>query len=144
VRKCGFVLVLYILACIGRDLYDHFSSRNDAFRAYQEEATRLVKSRRHDPTFESVEGYIADVLYRLESLEHEAEDKIRLVAIQAVHFQRSGVINSWVGRKVAKTRQRVLMTRDRGTWRISELEEDLTEVSNLGDAFAEELRTPQP
>jgi hypothetical protein len=79
------------------------------------------------------------VTYVLQSVEPRDENAIRLVAVQAVHFKRSFGPVSLGDRKIAKTQHRVLMIREGGSWQISELEEGVTEISSLRDAFRTEI-----
>ena len=53
--------------------------------------------------------------------------------LEAVHFQKSSEMRAFGNRRVAQTRQYVLMIRIDGEWLLSQLEEDATEVVELSD-----------
>ncbi len=134
-KRLSWILVLFVLASAGSEIFHYTNSLAEAFGAYQDQATTIAKARRHDPPFKPLGGYIIDVTYILVSVEQEGRNAVRLVAIQSVHFQRGLPTLNWGARKIARTRQRALMTKSHGRWQISELEEDTTEFATLADSF---------
>lgn len=132
-RKLPLVLLLYVLACIGREVFDYFETRLQAYRAYQSQASVLAKERRHQAPFDSIDGYIVDILYRLDSIERSTEHEVRIVAVQSVHFQRGLSVGNWGGRRIARTEHRAVMRRHGRDWQICVLHEGSTEVADLGN-----------
>lgn len=132
-RKLFFLLMLFGAATAVVEVVEFFSPMAEAFRAYREVASAQAQSSRNDARFREIEGYIAEVTYALESGEKEGDDGVRLVVLEAIHFQK-GMGGAVMGeRTVAKTRQRVLMRQTRNGWEISELEEDATEITRAKD-----------
>lgn len=137
-KKLSIALLFFVLACVGHEVFDYFSSLSEAIGAYQDQATMIATARRHEYPFKSIDGYIVDVNYVLVSADLEGKDKVRLVAEQSVHFQKGLQVWNVGGRKIAKTRHKALMTRANGHWRISELTETTTEVTRLEDSLSTE------
>ena len=133
-NRISLILMLFVLACVGRELFDDISARKAAYLAYEEQATNLARSHRNDLPFADVEGYIIDVMYDLESITRKAEHELEIVAVQAVHFQRGLPFLNWGSRQIVKTRQRVLMRRSEERWLISELEENASDPAYLGES----------
>jgi hypothetical protein len=129
------VLVLFILACIGREAYNHYAVPYRAYLVYQERATAMAKERRNEPPFASIRGFMTDVFYNLESLDREAENKVRIVAVQSVHFERNTLVQSLGDREVARTRQHVVMMQLGDGWEISQFQEDATELSTVKEEY---------
>ena len=137
-NKLSFVLMLFALVCFGREAFDDISTRQAAYLAYEDQATKLAKSHRGDLPFADVEGYIIDVMYDLESITRKTRHEIEIVAVQAVHFQRGLPFGNWGSRQIVKTRHRVLMRRADGRWLISEMEENVSEPTYLGESVGTE------
>jgi hypothetical protein len=126
------LLALFVLATAIQSGWDHFGPMAQAFRAYREQAEPEVRSRRNDPRFRDVEGHIINVSYELESAERTDDGAVRLVVLEAVHFQKVSESGPFGNRRVAKTRKRVLMVRSNSEWTSSRVEEESTEVTELG------------
>lgn len=133
-KKLSFALALFILACIGREAYEHFAVPYRAYLVYQESATTMAKERRSEPPFVSISGNMTDVFYNLETLDREAENKVRIVAVQSVHFERT-LAQSLGSVEVARTRQHIVMMQMGDGWEISQFEEDATELTTVKDEF---------
>ncbi len=133
-NKLSFLIVLFILACIGNEVYVYLNSRSDAFQNYKDYATEMAYENRRWPPFSSIEGSIVNVVYTLVSLEHEENDVIRLVAYQSVHFRKDFSLLKVGDMDIAKTRHDVLMTQEDGSWQVVELLPGLTEVKSLRDS----------
>ncbi len=134
-KKLSFVLALFILACIGREAYEHLAVPYRAYRVYQERATAMARERRSEPPLASISGIMTDVFYSLETLDREAENKVRIVAVQSVHFERGTLVQTLGSREVARTRQHVVMMQIGDDWEISQFEEDATELSTVKDEY---------
>jgi hypothetical protein len=138
-KKLSLALALFILACVGREAYEHLAFPYSAYRVYQERATAIAKERRSEPPFAAVSGIMTDVFYRLESLDRESDNKVRIVAVQSVHFERT-LAQNLGSKEVARTRQHVIMMQMEDGWEISQFEEDATELSTVKEAFEAEAR----
>lgn len=126
-------LALFVVATAIKQAFDTLAPPAQAFRAYREEAeSRVRRERSREARFRDMDGRVVDVSYRLESAERNEDGSVRLVVVEAVHFQRASESGGLGSRRIAQTRQRVLMTRLDGGWRVSRLEEDETEVTELG------------
>ena len=134
-KKLSFVLALFILACIGREAYEHLAVPYRAYRVYQERATAMARERRSEPPLAAISGIMTDVFYSLETLDREAENKVRIVAVQSVHFERGTLVQTLGSREVARTRQHVVMMQIGDDWEISQFEEDATELSTVKDEY---------
>lgn len=134
-KKLFGILWLLLFLIVGTGIYDYVSSQTKAFEAYQEQARTIVVKRRHKPPFEKIEGRIANINYILISIEHEDRGRLRLTTEQTVIFQKGNRLANWEGRKFAKTRHDVLMTRTDGLWEISKIQEGTTTISNSETVF---------
>lgn len=132
------LLFLFVLATAIKEGWDHFGPMAQAFRAYREEAEPLARSLRNDPRFRDVEGHIIHVSYQLESAERTDGGAVRIVVVESVHFQRVSESGPFGNRRVAKTRQRVLMSRKGSDWAVSRIEEDATEITELATIDVED------
>jgi hypothetical protein len=135
VKKLSLLLWLMVFMSIGRGVADFVDARFGALRAYQDQATAIAKALRHKPPFEEIPGHIVNVSYRLLSIECEDPYELRIAAVQSVHFQKGSQLGNLVGRKIAQTRQDVLMIKNGDQWEISELEQGVTEVTDFRGAF---------
>ncbi len=138
-KKLSFALALFILACIAREAYIHLAVPYNAYRVYQERATAMAKERRSEPPLASISGIMTDVFYSLETLDRETENKVRIVAVQSVHFERA-LAQNLGSVEVARTRQHVIMMQMGDDWEISQFEEDATELTTVKEAFEAEAR----
>ena len=120
-----------VFMSIGRGIADFMDARFGAIRAYQDQASAIARSRRHEAPFNAIPGRVVNVTYRLLSIEVEHPDELRLVAVQSVHFQKGSQLGNLVGRKIAQTRHDVLMAKDGDQWVISELNQGITEVTDF-------------
>lgn len=134
-KTISFALALFILASIGREAYEHYAVPYRAYLVYQERATALARERRTEPPFGSIGGVMSDVFYNLESLERESENKVRIVAVQSVHFRKNTLMENLGSREVARTRHHVVMIQRGDSWETSLFEVDATEVTTVKDAF---------
>ena len=130
-KKLFFVLVLLTLA---NELFQFLGPRQAAFRAYESQAGPQQLESIHD----LIDGRLLDIRYHLISVESVSEDELRLVVNRAVQFDDSGHLIAIGGRKIAKTRQHVLMRRVNDEWKISVVEEDATEVTELSEEILEQ------
>ena len=137
-KKLLWLFVIFAAATAVREAVDYFGPMAAAFRAYREEAHKQALERGKKKSFRHIEGNIVKVSHKLESSERPDEDTVRLVVLEAVHFQKSSERGSFGNRRVAQTRQYVLMVRIDGEWLVSHLEEDATMVVNLSE-IAESL-----
>jgi hypothetical protein len=137
-KRLSLILILFVVASAGSEILHYSRSLTEAFQAYQDQATTMAIEQRYNPRFEPLEGYILDVTYILQSIDYEGRNAVRLVAIQAVHFQKGLPTLNWWARKIAKTKHHALMTKAHGYWQISELQEDATEVTDLLDSIGTE------
>jgi len=138
VKKISLLLMLFVLACVGRELFDYISARQAAYLAYEDQATKLARSHRRDLPFADIGGYIIDVMYDLESITRKTEHEFEIVAVQAVHFQRGLPFLNWGARQIVKTRQKALMRRSEGQWLVSELEENTSAPAYLSESVIPE------
>jgi hypothetical protein len=128
-KKLWWLLALFALATGVKEAFDHFGPMAQAFRAYRAEAEDRVAA--NDLRFASIEGDLIDVRYRLESADRDPDGTVRLVVMQALHFQKFSESGPFGNRRVAQTRQRVAMRSIDGRWVISDLREEATEVTEL-------------
>jgi hypothetical protein len=135
-KKLLWLLAMFVVATAIRESYEFFGPLAQAYRAYREEARAQLLTRRDDARFGSIEGSVVEVTYSLESAEHQPDGSVRIVVLEAVQF-RSASDPGPLNRRVAKTRQRVVMRRFEGRWVVSELMEDETEVTEIGSALVE-------
>ncbi len=132
-KKLLWLFIIFAAATAVREAVEYFGPMAAAFRAYRDEAHAQALERGKKKSFRDIEGNIVRVSHKLESSERSAEDKVRLVVLEAVHFQKSSERRAFGNRRVAQTRQYVLMTRIDGEWLISQLEEDATEIVELSE-----------
>lgn len=138
-RKLLLLFVLFVAATAVREAIDYLGPMAKAYRTYRDEAHTQTLAHGKKRSFRDIEGNIVDVSYQLESAERTAEDRVRLVVLEAVQFQRSSERRAFGNRRVAQTRQYVLMTRVDGEWLISQLEQDATEVVDLAEVVEREI-----
>ena len=131
-KKLLWLFVFFAAATAVREGIDYFGPIAAAFRAYRDEAHAQALAR-GKKSFRDIAGNIVKVSHMLESSERSAEDEVKLVVLEAVHFQKSSEMRAFGNRRVAQTRQYVLMIRIDGEWLLSQLEEDATEVVELSD-----------
>jgi hypothetical protein len=134
VNKLSFALMVFALICFGREAFDDIKSRQGAYQAYKDQTTELARSNQDDYSYADVEGYIVDIMYELESLTRLSTNKVEIVAVQALHFQKGLPVGNWGSRQVLKIRQRVLMISADGHWLISEIDETSSEPTYLGES----------
>jgi hypothetical protein len=138
VKKLWWVVALFAIATAVREGIDYFGPMARAYRAYREEAEPQVRAHRGDMRFQGIEGQIVDIGYRLESAERQEDGSVRLVVVEAVHFQNFSESGPFGNRRIAQTRQHVEMRQVEGRWVMSDLREETTEVKDLssvaGDA----------
>jgi hypothetical protein len=132
-KKIWWLLLLFIIATGVREALDHFGPMAQAFRAYREQAEADVRATKNDARFQGIEGNIISVSHRLESAERNEDGGVRLVVVEAVQFQRFTESGPFGNRRVAQTRQHVVMTRREDRWVLSDFREDSTEVTELSD-----------
>jgi hypothetical protein len=133
-KKLYLILWLLIFMSFGRGVADFLDAQFGAVRAYKEQAAEAARARRHQPPYAAIDGRIVNVSYRLLSIEYVDEDRLRLIALQSVHFQKGSLIGNLAGRKIAQTPHNVLMFRNEDRWEISVLEEGVTEVVDFPGA----------
>jgi hypothetical protein len=131
VKWLVWLLAFFVLATAIKEGSEYFGPMAQAFRAYRVEAEHSARSSRNDPRFRDIEGHIIHVGYQLESAERIDDGGVRLVVVEAVHFQRVSESGPFGNRRIAKTRQHVVMTRTGSDWTASRVEEEPTEVNEL-------------
>jgi len=89
VKKLLWLFVIFAAATAVREAVDYFGPMAAAFRAYREEAHKQALERGKKKSFRHIEGNIVKVSHKLESSERPDEDTVRLVVLEAVHFQKS-------------------------------------------------------
>ena len=136
-KKLWWLLALFALATAVREGIDYFGPMARAYRAYVEEASALVRSRRAEQRFQRIEGAITDVSYKLESAERREDGSVLLVVLEAVHFQKFSESGPFGNRRVAQTRQHVTMSDVDGEWAVADLREEQTEVKDLAAVAAD-------
>lgn len=132
-KKLWWLLAIFIAATAVKDGLDYFGPIAEAYRAYREVAIAEAGSKRDDPRFSGIEGNLVDIDYRLESGEKEGDGRVRLVVVESLRFQKLSESGPFGNRRVAQTRQNVLMTLVKGEWIVSELVEQAPEVRSLDD-----------
>jgi len=137
-KKLCFLILLFISASVGREIYGYFSSLSGAFEGYKDHAAKMARSGAHEQTLEPVEGHLVDVSYILESVKREGRNNVRLAAIQSLHYETGFGVGNWGDRRIAKTRHDVIMVRKDGRWQISELQRGVTEITRLADSLGTE------
>lgn len=129
-KKLVVLLGLLVVATAVKEVFDFFEPMTQAYRSYREEAEANLLGRGKTGRFRAIEGNIIGVNYRLESAELATETEVRLVVVESVRFQKASEMLG--NRRVAHTRQRVLMRFTGGRWTLSELVEEPLEVTELG------------
>lgn len=135
-KKLLWLLVIVVIATAIKDVVGYFGPMAAAFRSYRDEAATLEIGRAKAKTLRDIEGHIVDVSYHLESAEPAGDGEVRLRVVEAIQFQRGSEMQAFGNRRVAQTRQLVLMRRVDGQWAISRIEEDATEVVDLSRVAA--------
>ncbi len=125
----GFVVVVTAL----KDVVGYFGPMAEAYRSYRDEAEALALDRGKTQSFRNIEGHIIDVSYHLETAEKLRDDEVRLTVREAIQFQKGSELQSFGNRRVAITRQYVLMRRVDGRWVVSHIEEDATTINELNE-----------
>ncbi len=113
------------------DVVGYFGPMAEAYRSYRDEAKALAIDRGKTQSFRDIEGHIVDVSYHLETAEPVGDDEVRLTVREAIRFQKVSEMKPFGNRRVALTRQYVLMRRVDGRWVVSHIEEDATEITEL-------------
>lgn len=130
-KKLAWLLAIFVVATAIHEAYQYFAPVAEAYRSYREEARAQVLTRKDDSHFRGIEGNVLDVSYSLESAERQSDGTVRIVVIEAIQFQKATDLGLG-NRRIAKTRQQVIMRRFEGRWVVSDLMEDQTEVTELG------------
>ena len=119
----AFVVVVTAL----RDVVGYFGPMASAYRTYRDEAEALARDRGKTKSFRDIEGNIVD------GAEPVGEGQVLLTVVEAIQFQKVSEMKPFGNRRVAQTRQRVLMRRVDGGWVVSEIEEEATEITELAE-----------
>ncbi len=130
-KKLLLFLAFVIVVTALRDVVGYFGPMAEAYRSYRDEAKALVIDRGKTQSFRDIEGHIVDVSYHLETAEPLGDDEVRLTVREAIQFQKVSEMKPFGNRRVALTRQYVLMRRVDGRWVVSHIEEDATEITEL-------------
>jgi hypothetical protein len=137
VKKLWWVVALFALATAVREGIGYFGPMARAYRTYVDESMARGRSRKGEARFKGIEGDIIDVGYSLESAERRDDGTVLLIVLEAVHFQKFSEQGPFGNRRVARTRQHVVMSQVEGRWVISDLREEATEVKDLSSVAAE-------
>lgn len=132
-KKLLWLLAFVVVATALKDVVGYFGPMAAAFRAYRDEAEALARDRGKTGEFRDIDGHIVDVSYHLEAAEPAGDGEVRLTVMEAVQFQRMSEMKPFGNRRVAKTRQYVLMRQDGRGWVVSGIEADATEVVELAE-----------
>ncbi len=130
-KKLLLFLAFVIVVTALRDVVGYFGPMAEAYRSYRVEAKALAIDRGKTRSFRDIEGHIVDVSYHLETAEHAGDDEVRLTVREAIQFRKVSEMKPFGNRRVALTRQYVLMRRVDGRWVVSHIEEDATEITEL-------------
>ena len=130
-KKLLLFLAFVIVVTALRDVVGYFGPMAEAYRSYRDEAKALAIDRGKTQSFRDIEGHIVDVSYHLETAEPVGDDEVRLTVREAIQFQKVSEMKPFGNRRVALTRQYVLMRRVDGRWVVSHIEEDATEITEL-------------
>ncbi len=130
-KKLLWLLAFVVMATAVKDIVGYFGPMAAAFRAYRDEAETLELARAKAKSFGDIEGYIVDASYHLDTAEPAGDNEVRLTVVEAIQFQRMSEMKPFGNRRVAQTRQYVLMRHVDGRWVLSHIEEDATEVVEL-------------
>lgn len=132
-KKLLLLLAFVVAITALRDVVGYFGPMAEAFRSYRDEATALALERGKTKSFRNIDGHIVDVAYHLETAEPVGEGEVRLTVREAIQFQRVSEMKPFGNRRVAVTRQYVLMRRAGDQWLVSHIEEDATEITELNE-----------
>ncbi len=130
-KKLLLFLAFVVVVTALRDVVGYFGPMAEAYRSYRDEATALALDRGKTRSFRDIEGHIVDVSYHLETAEPIGDDEVRLTVREAIQFQKVSEMKPFGNRRVAVTRQYVLMRRVDRRWVMSPIEEDATELTEL-------------
>ena len=130
-KKLLLFLAFVVVVTALRDVVGYFGPMAEAYRSYRDEATALALDRGKTRSFRDIEGHIVDVSYHLETAEPIGDDEVRLAVREAIQFQKVSEMKPFGNRRVAVTRQYVLMRRVDRRWVMSHIEEDATEITEL-------------
>ncbi len=130
-KKLLLFLAFVVVVTALRDVVGYFGPMAEAYRSYRDEATALALDRGKTRSFRDIEGHIVDVSYHLETAEPIGDDEVRLTVREAIQFQKVSEMKPFGNRRVAVTRQYVLMRRVDRRWVVSHIEEDATEITEL-------------
>ena len=130
-KKLLLFLAFVVVVTALRDVVGYFGPMAEAYRSYRDEATALALDRGKTRSFRDIEGHIVDVSYHLETAEPIGDDEVRLTVREAIQFQKVSEMKPFGNRRVAVTRQYVLMRRVDRRWVMSHIEEDATELTEL-------------
>ena len=130
-KKLLLFLAFVVVVTALRDVVGYFGPMAEAYRSYRDEATALALDRGKTRSFRDIEGHIVDVSYHLETAEPIGDDEVRLTVREAIQFQKVSEMKPFGNRRVAVTRQYVLMRRVDRRWVMSHIEEDATEITEL-------------
>ena len=130
-KKLLLFLAFVVVVTALRDVIGYFGPMAEAYRSYRDEATALALDRGKTRSFRDIEGHIVDVSYHLETAEPIGDDEVRLTVREAIQFQKVSEMKPFGNRRVAVTRQYVLMRRVDRRWVVSHIEEDATEITEL-------------
>jgi hypothetical protein len=137
-KKLFLFLAFVIVVTALRDVVGYFGPMAEAYRSYRDEAEALALDRGKTRSFRNIEEHIVDVSYHLETAEPAGDDEVRLTVREVIQFQKVSEMRPFGNRRVALTRQYVLMRRTNGRWVVSHIEEDATEITELADIFGVE------
>lgn len=132
-KKLLWLFALVVVATVLKDVVGYFGPMAAAFRAYRDEAETLARDRGKTGAFRDIDGHVVDVSYHLEAAEPAGNGEVRLTVMEAVQFQRMSEMKPFGNRRVAKTRQYVLMHQGPSGWVVSGIEADATEVVELAE-----------
>lgn len=132
-KKLWWLLAIFVAATAVKEGFDHLGPIAEAYRAYRESAAAEARTKLGEPRFRDIEGSLIDVDYRLESGEREGDGRVRLVVVESLRFQKLSESGPFGNRRVAQTRQSVLMSLVGGKWVVSELVEEPTLVQSLDE-----------
>ena len=136
-KKLLLLLAFVVVVTALRDVIGYFGPMAQAFRTYRGEATALALDRGKTKRFRDIEGHLVDVSYHLESAEPVGDGEVRLTVTEAIQFQRGSEMKPFGNRRVAVTRQYVLMRRVDDAWVVANIEEDTTEINDLSEVASE-------
>ncbi len=130
-KKLLLFLAFVVVVTALRDVVGYFGPMAEAYRSYRDEATALALDRGKMQSLRSIEGFIVDVSYHLETAEPMGDGKVRLTVREAIQFRKGSEMVPFGNRRVALTRQYVSMSRVDGRWVVSGIEEDATEINEF-------------